>query len=380
MLINTATYLSVWTLRLAPQPPWLCLPALGKQHQVQLSVELSLTLLPLPRTIPQIAALTTFRNSGFGLPCPYPNCGKTYEASDFTTHVKARHTQDAQTFACPLCTLLGVCCFVVSKAHLFQLHYAVTPQTNLVQHLQHGHADLWNAPVTLIASKPSSPPVTSNTRVNLVHVHRPPVPSRLPVQVAKDEKLEPETTGKVEITVVPKKEKSPKSSRHDSEGSAKSPKDEKASRRSDSKDKSEKGSTTPNSKEKRTRKVSRSDPHVRREKHSDKSHDDNNIKVTLTKSDITTGEKKIKRKTQEKKTSREHKGGRRHSTPNQDSKLDTTTTTTTATFTSTTSTPATPPTSPSPTGPLMTTPTVSSSGDYLSMYSTFVIQHMYIIL
>eukprot|EP01127_Copromyxa_protea_P011745 TRINITY_DN2979_c0_g1_i1.p1 TRINITY_DN2979_c0_g1~~TRINITY_DN2979_c0_g1_i1.p1 ORF type:complete len:356 (+),score=72.75 TRINITY_DN2979_c0_g1_i1:398-1465(+) len=97
------------------------------------------------------------------------NCGKKYEARDFVTHVRAVHSQEGQGFSCPICGLLGAV-------------YAVGPQTNLIQHLQHGHPDIWSSSSEAFVPKNIPPVIHSHsTKSQSVPIpkrpsHSPPVP------------------------------------------------------------------------------------------------------------------------------------------------------------------------------------------------------------
>jgi len=82
---------------------------------------------PVP---PSMQFEENFSETPFTMSCPYPNCGMKLEARIFPSHAIKKHTQDRQDVSCPICNICN------------GANYQVKPDTNLMTHLQHSHADL----------------------------------------------------------------------------------------------------------------------------------------------------------------------------------------------------------------------------------------------
>jgi len=68
--------------------------------------------------------------SPFGVRCPYPGCGLSYEARFFPLHATKHHLDSPQNFPCPICILQG------------GTPYPVEKNTNLLSHLAKQHPDM----------------------------------------------------------------------------------------------------------------------------------------------------------------------------------------------------------------------------------------------
>jgi len=71
-----------------------------------------------------------FDYNPFSVICPYPECGKQYEAKHFRAHVHASHKSDTQSHTCPICSLQT------------EQNIKVRKTTNLFKHLESNHSDL----------------------------------------------------------------------------------------------------------------------------------------------------------------------------------------------------------------------------------------------
>lgn len=70
--------------------------------------------------------------SPFAVVCPYTNCGKKMEASNFYAHAFSDHSTGRQTFACPICCLIE------------DSDYRPSRGTNLLRHLKAVHPEFEN--------------------------------------------------------------------------------------------------------------------------------------------------------------------------------------------------------------------------------------------
>eukprot|EP01114_Cavostelium_apophysatum_P010241 TRINITY_DN2374_c0_g1_i1.p1 TRINITY_DN2374_c0_g1~~TRINITY_DN2374_c0_g1_i1.p1 ORF type:complete len:521 (+),score=55.18 TRINITY_DN2374_c0_g1_i1:104-1666(+) len=111
-------------------------------------------------------------NSPFAIRCPYRECKRLMEAKDFYQHAVSSHaSSSSQSYACPICQLMGMGNFVPSA------------NTNLYEHVRSYHVDLGrvNAPQQLAPARTS--PISPTNRLSAPPAPRPvssPSPQRNP--------------------------------------------------------------------------------------------------------------------------------------------------------------------------------------------------------
>uniref|UniRef100_A0A6B2LJB6 RING-type E3 ubiquitin transferase n=1 Tax=Arcella intermedia TaxID=1963864 RepID=A0A6B2LJB6_9EUKA len=88
--------------------------------------------------------IPTTPDNPIAVQCPFHDCGRYYDATQFPLHAAMIHKNHPQNYACPICVLEGAA-------------YTVNESTNLLKHLQFTHKDLFN----------SSPPVETPSLLSL---------------------------------------------------------------------------------------------------------------------------------------------------------------------------------------------------------------------
>jgi len=107
----------------------------------------------------------------FTMSCPYPNCGMKLEARQFPSHAIKKHAQGRQDISCPVCNICN------------GANYQVNPDTNLITHLQHSHADLLENVYPFMKLQPiKKPPVHKHHKLPVQHFQPPVQTYQPPVQ------------------------------------------------------------------------------------------------------------------------------------------------------------------------------------------------------